>query len=192
MAWPVANATNDLEKLSTNAPAAFNPELKRFNDTELVWQANRRKLVLSNLRVMAPTLEAAPDKSGEFLLLGFFPRLALSQSAPDELWKQIQGRTDLVYYDWEMTGPRLQQWRLLGRIFLKWPRVPPDGMMDTTQIGDKWLGDLGPLIGNTVTEITRAAPNELSVVRNSPVGFTGIEMFLLSEWLSAAAATPMN
>jgi hypothetical protein len=166
--------------------------LKRFNDTELVWQANRRKLVLSNLRVVAPTLEAVPDKAGEFLLLGLFPRLPLNKPAPDELWKQIQGRTNLVYYDWELTGPRLQQWRLLGHMLLRWPRVQSDGMIDAMQIDDKWLGELGPLIDNTVTEITRAAPNELSVVRNSPVGFTGIEMFLLSGWLSAAGSAPIN
>jgi hypothetical protein len=54
------------------------------------------------------------------------------------------------------------------------------------------LGELAGLAGNTVTEITRTAPNELSVVRNGPVGFTGIELFLLSDWLSTLGLPPVE
>ena len=47
------------------------------------------------------------------------------------------------------------------------------------------MGAVAPLLaGETVTEITRSAPNELSLVRHGPMGFTGIELFLLSDWLS--------
>jgi hypothetical protein len=192
MAWPVANATNALEKLSIEAPAAFNPELKQFNGTELLWLANQRKLVLSNLRVMAPSLEAVQDKAGEFLLLSMFPRLGANKPAPDELFKQINGRTNLVYYDWELTGPRLEQWRLFGRVLLNRPRLHPEKMSYSRLIEDKWMAELTPLAGNTVTQITLVAPNELSVVRNAPIGFSGIEMFLLAEWLSAIDSPPIN
>jgi hypothetical protein len=195
MAWPVMNATNALEKLSTNAPVVFNPELKQFNDTELIWAANRRKLVLSNLRVVTPFLEAVPGDAGDFLLASVFPRARTAQPpAPDDLWKQFNGRTNLVYYDWELTGPRLQQWRLLGRMLLTRSHGLTNTVMGARMLEEKLQGDLTPLAGkaSTVTEITRVAPNELSVVRNSPVGFTGIEMFLLSEWLSNLAPPPLN
>jgi hypothetical protein len=191
MAWPVVNATNALEKLSIEASDAFSPELQQFNGTELLWLADQRKLVLSNLRVITPTLESVQDEAGEFLLLSAFPRPPANQPVPDELWKQINGRTNLVYYDWELTGPRLQQWRLLGRMILT-RRVPMHDMMYARLVEDKWLGELTPLAGNTVTEITRTAPNELSVVRSAPVGFTGIEMFLLSDWLSAVGSPPID
>jgi hypothetical protein len=59
-------------------------------------------------------------------------------------------------------------------------------------VEEKWSGDLGPWIGKTTTEITRTAPNELSVVRNAPVGFTGIELFLLSDWLSTLGFPPVQ
>jgi hypothetical protein len=192
MAWPAVNAPNALEKLSTEASAAFSPELKQFNGTELLWLADRRKLVLSNLRVILPSLEAVQDKAGEFLLLSLFPPPPANQPAPDELWNQINERTNLVYYDWESTGPRLQQWRLLGRMLLSRSRVPTRDLMRARMLGDKWLGELALLEGNTVTEIARVAPNELSVVRNAPVGFTGIEMFLLSDWLSTVGSPPID
>jgi hypothetical protein len=191
MAWPAANATNALEKLSTNAPAAFNPGLQQFNGTKLVWQAKLGKLVLLNLRVLSPSLEAVQAKTGEFLFAGFFPRLRMIKPAPDELWKQIRGRADLVYYDWDSTSLRLQQWRLLGRVLSR-PRMPTEDMMEAMDIENKWLKELDPFAGNTITEITRVAPNELSMVRNSPLGLTGIELFLLSEWLGDVGSPPIH
>ena len=192
MAWPVLNATNVLEKLSIKASAAFSDELKQFNGTELHWLPEGRRLVLSNLRVILPSLEAVQDNAGEFLLLSLFPRSPANQPVPDELWKQINGRTNLVYYDWELTGPRFQQWRMLGRMLLSRSRVPTEHAMAARVIEEKWLGGLAPLVGNTVTEITRVAPNELSVVRSAPLGFTGIEMFLLSDWLGTVGSPPID
>jgi hypothetical protein len=40
-------------------------------------------------------------------------------------------------------------------------------------------------VGNCGTEITLTAPNELTLVRNGPVGLTGFEMNLLAQWLDA-------
>ena len=118
MAWPALNATNLLETLSTEAVDAFNAELKQFNGTELVWLADQRKLVLSNLRVIFPCLQAVEDPAGSFLLVSVFPRAPAGEPAPDELLKPVNGRTNLVYYDWEMTGARFQHWRLLGHMLL--------------------------------------------------------------------------
>jgi hypothetical protein len=192
MAWPVVNATNALEKLSTEASIAFSPELKQFNGTELLWQANRRRLVLSNLRVIVPSVETVQDKAGEFLLLSLVQHLPAGKPAADELWREIKGRTNLVYYDWEMTGPRLHDWGLLGLMLLTRWHPPTDDEADARMIEGKWLGELAPLAGNTVTEITHVAPNELSVVRNAPLGFTGIEMFLLSDWLRTIGSPPID
>lgn len=192
MAWPVADADKALEEWSTEAPPAFNADLEQFNGSELVWQADLRRLYLSKLGMVAPDLTAALDHGRQFLLSTLFPLLPNNPPAPDELLKQINGRTNLVYYDWEITGPRLQEWRLLGRILLTRRGVKTHDMAVARGIEDRWMGGLRPLVGNTVTEITRVAPNELSVVRNSPVGFTGIEIFLLSDWLSTAGSAPVD
>jgi hypothetical protein len=191
-AWPAANASNALETFSTEAMAGFNLRLNQFNHTAWQWRNNPRRLVLLDLRVMSPTLEAERDATGEYLVLSMFPRMPGGQPAPDALWKAIAGRTNLVYYDWESTGSRLQEWRLLGSILASGSAVSSDDVFTAKVTEDKWLGDLRDVAGRTVTEITRVAPDELSVVRDAPVGLTGIEIFMLSNWLSAIGSSPVN
>ncbi len=191
-AWPVADAANVLEKLSKEASAAFNADLKQFNGSELVWQADEKRLFMSNLGMVAPDLTVAQDRGRQYLLATMFPLSSKDPPAPDELLNQVNGHTNLVYYDWELTGPRLQEWRLLGRILLTRMGVKTHEMKAAKGIEERWLAGLRPLVGNTVTEITNVAPNELSVVRNSPVGFTGIEIFLLSDWLGSAGFGAAN
>jgi len=189
-AWPVANASNILEKLSKEASARFNPDLTNFNRTQLAWLQNNRMLILAGLRVMTPALEVAQDDHRPFLLMSMFPLLPRHDPAPAQLWQQIGGRTNLVYYDWELTGPRLQQWRLLGHILFDRRGAHSDDMFDATRIEDKWLGELVSALGSCVTEITQVSPQELSFVRNAPLGATGIEIFWFCAWLSGASFGP--
>ena len=192
MAWPQADAANVLEELSTEASSAFSPALKQFNGTELRWLPNQRKLVLANLHVILPTLQVVQGVAADYLMLGLFPPPPADKPIPDDLSKQINGRTNLVYYDWELTGSRLQHWQMLGLMLLSPSREPTDYVMDAHRLEDNWLRGLEPIAGNTVTEITRTAPNELTLVRNAPLGLTGIEMFLLADWLSAAGSQAIN
>jgi hypothetical protein len=66
------------------------------------------------------------------------------------------------------------------------PEVGSDETLNGLLIKDKLLSGLGTGIGKTVTEITRPAPNELAIVRAGPLGFTGLELVLLSDWLTTA------
>jgi hypothetical protein len=192
MEWPVPRASNALERLSVQAPAAFNPELKRLNRGEMNWLPNRGRLVLSKRGTVAPVVEVAPAREGQFLLLSLFPMMSKSQPAPENLWAQIRGRSDLVYYDWEATGPRMQQWRLLRGMLLIPPEAQGDETFDAMLIKEKWLNDIDAPKGNTVTEITRTAPNELSLVRTSPFGFTGIELVLMSDWICGSSGAAIK
>lgn len=188
MEWPVPNASNALETLGSQAPAAFNADLKRFDRGEVIWAPRLSRLVLSKRGIVAPYVEAAPAQAGQFLLLSMIPLSLANKPAPAELWAQIKGRADLVYYDWEATGPRLQQWRLLGDMQLRASEAGNDDF-DAMIIKEKWLNGIGTPKGNSVTEITRGAPNQLSFVRASPLGFTGIELVLLSDWICAMETT---
>lgn len=183
MAWPVMDASNILETAGPAAVKEFNPSLKDFNGTELRWLPGQKKLMLANLRVIGPVLECLQDKGRGFLVLSCFPQPPVHELAPAELWKQLGGRTNLIYYDWEVTGPRLGQWQMLGRMLLVPSRQPKPKAMRTQMAASKLFLDLRSATGNTVTEITRTAPNELEAVRTGPLGLTGIEMFLLADWL---------
>jgi hypothetical protein len=191
-AWPQSAPSNTLAKLAGEATNDFNAWLKKFNGTELTWLTNVHKLVLSNLRVFFPTIEDVTNNEGSFLALNLFSRMPVKQPASADLWRQVTGRTNLVYYDWEQTGTRLQDWRLLGRMLLfRQPHMIGDTMVDAGHVEDLWLTDLLPAWnGSTVTEVTRVSPKELSIVRNSPVGLTSIEIFLLCDWLTSLGLPP--
>jgi hypothetical protein len=192
MAFPEVNASNTLERLSAQWPGALNPELKRFNGTELAWLPDAHKLICRNMRLFVPTLEAAQTGDGQFLLLSSFPRPRAGKSAPEALLAQIQGRTNLVYYDWESTGRRLMEWQILRGMVANRSPAQSNDATDSTSIESEWLTALAPLAGNTVTEITRVAPNELSVVRTAPVGVTAIELVLLADWFCDANSGPIR
>jgi hypothetical protein len=192
MTWPVAHASNVLEKLSTEAPAALNPELKRFNGTELVWNRKAGKLVWQNMQMFVPVLQAVQGNDGQFLFLSSFPKSPISKPASKALLAQVEGRTNLVYYDWELTGRRLSEWEILSKMIANRSRPQDSDAVDNTVVENEWLNGLAPLTSNTVTEITRVAPNELLILREAPVGFTAVELVLLADWLCDANSGPIH
>ncbi|MGA2030074.1 MAG: hypothetical protein ABSG87_08385, partial [Verrucomicrobiota bacterium] len=57
--------------------------------------------------------------------------------------------------------------------------------LDENSAAAKWLKRIRPMLGNTVTEITQTAPNELTLTRKAPGGLTAIEFVALAHWLEA-------
>jgi hypothetical protein len=190
MAWPVAKASNVLQRLSTEAPAALNPELKRINGTELVWRPEASQLVCLNMNLFVPVLQAEKNDDGEFLLLSSFP-LSESEPAPNPILSQIQGRTNLVYYDWEFTGRRLGEWQILSKMITNRSSKQDKEAFYKANVENALLGALAHFAGDTVTEITRVGPDELSIARKAPVGFTAVELVLLADWLCDANSGPI-
>jgi hypothetical protein len=208
-AWPVADATNSLRRIATEAPAAFNPALKEIGGGELRWLGEHNALVWGNLSaIMSPTLQVATETNGQYLLASFFPYVQRGKPAPDDLFQQIRGRTNLVYYDWEGTGRRLMAWEMFSSILPILPRMPlpPAASASTNKpaavqiarpalvIEENWLNAIMPMLmtDNTITEITRTAPAELTVVRQSPFALTSAELVLLSHWISGMGRPPVN
>jgi hypothetical protein len=186
MAWPVSNATNALKKLSADLPPLVNPILKNVNKSQVLWQPKFGSLVWSGLNAIGPTIAPAHDSRRDYLLLSLVPNLPPSPPAPAGLWKELETRANLVYYDWELTGKRLQQMRLLPQMLWFQPETGKagEGSMDGLQAKEDLLGAMRPEIGTTVTEITQTATNELFIIRKGPLGFTGFELVELSDWLS--------
>jgi hypothetical protein len=208
-AWPVSNATNSLLRLASEAPAGFNPALKRISGGELRWQPDRNTLLWANVSPMLfPTLQVASETNGQYILASFFPLVSRNKPIPDNLLQQILGHTNLVYYDWEGTGQRLMQWQLQsGMLPILTPRaMSPLGAIATNRppgvprtrsplvVEENWLTGLTPMLVDreTITEITRTAPAELTVARKSPFALTSLELVLLSHWLSGTGSPGIN
>ena len=123
-AWPVADATNSLRRIATEAAAAFNPGLKRIDGGEMRWQMEGQTFVWANVSPgMFPTLQVSSETNGQYLLVSFFPLLPKNKPIPADLLEQIAGHTNLVYYDWEGTGQRLMQWQLQSGMLPILPRA---------------------------------------------------------------------
>ena len=130
---------------------------------------------------VAPNLRALHEPDGDFLFAGVFPNTPKPRPPPPELFAQLD-RTNLAYYDWEITGERLRLLTQLSQLSLM---VTRHRQFDVHSAACKWLARVGPTLGNTVTEITQTAPNELSFTRKAPGGLTAVELTALANWLEA-------
>jgi hypothetical protein len=200
-AWPVADAAAALQRIGTEAPAAFNPSLKKHGAGLLLWQAERHALLYSNLPNMPPViLQAVPEPGGQYLMASIFPMLPGRKPPPDELYQQFLNSTNVVYYDWEGIGRRLEEWRVLSGmlpVLPPAPRPPPPAIAASNSpagprtppsliVEENWLAGVAGLLmqDNAVTLITRTAPAELAIVRRSPFAVTSLELVIFSHWLS--------
>jgi hypothetical protein len=148
------------------------------------------------LPMIVPFLAPAPDAG--YAVAGIFPMSPAPKPMPPELAAQVTGRTNVVYYSWEITQGRLMQWKLLGQFLtmLKPVPVPAPGVPGVpmpppmpgmaSSAGAAWLDELGKELGNSVTEVTLASPTELMLTRKSHSGFTALEWLLISHWLGGA------
>ena len=115
------------------------------------------------------------------MFAGVFPNGPKTKPLPPELFTQL-GQTNLVYYHWEITAERLKLLPQLSQLALM---VTRHRQLDAQSAAGKWLDRVGPTLGNTVTEVTQTAPNELTFMRKAPGGLTAVELTALANWLEA-------
>jgi hypothetical protein len=178
---PVNDATNTMRQIAPKFPVFFH-SLMTNSQGEFLYVSNRAELILSSVPFIVPMLR--PEKSGrdEFIFGAIFPPVPKRTPVPDELFAQLRGRNNLLYYDWEITEQRLSHGKQFYQLasIINWLRVP-----GTNTASKRWLSAIGPKLGNTVTEITQTGPQELALVRKSHVGFTGFELATLSAWMDS-------
>ena len=178
---PTANATNVIRQLA--------PRLQPFVLShmpgaigEFEWITNMLGMHWKGVPFVLPTLRPVRDTGVEYLLGSLYPVGTKGKPVPAELYAQLAGQTNLLYYDWEMTSERLPQanrFLQLGSITTQ-KRLPP-----TNAPTLRWLKAVSPLLGNTGTKMTQTGPNELTLVRSSQLGLTGIEMATLTRWIES-------
>ncbi|MEO6181684.1 MAG: hypothetical protein ABIP71_00965, partial [Verrucomicrobiota bacterium] len=192
-ALPVKDATNALKALAPKLAKTFNASLKQRDAGVLTLSSNETELLWQGLPpLIVPVLRPVRETNGtELLLGGLFPMVPSTNVPPAELFSQVASRTNLVFYDWEITETRLSQVRFVSQLLPFFPKTVVSTNADgTTRVGlpwmpqEKWLVAVGPLLGNTVTEITYKAPNELNIVRKSHIGLNSSELIFLSHWLA--------
>jgi hypothetical protein len=196
-AWPVPNGTDAINKLAQEALPDLNSLLTHPREPKLTWHPSAETIVWLKSSLVAPDISAVRGQAGDYLVAKLFPLSDENRPAPAGLWSQFEGRDDLIFYDWEFTGPRLQQWRLLSELLPVLPAVSAPttnarGAKPAYVIIDDWLAGLTPFLANTATEIKRNSPGELSFTRSTPFVFTSFELLWLSHWLTDTPSGPVN
>ena len=171
----VFHAGNLLEKegtawLTTNGMGS----IERPNgDNELRW---------IGAPFMAPFITSRQFGKNNYVYGGCFPGGLTNAPAPPELLHEVLSRSNLVYYDWEITGTRISNLFDIGqvtRIGLHRAQLPPKSL------AAQWLKAVEPALDNCATVITLTEPNQIAFVRKSNVGFTGLELHVLADWLES-------
>jgi hypothetical protein len=136
-----------------------------------------------NLPDIKPFIKSAGIGSDNWLFAGLLPDTNNAATPPPAgMIQDVLHRTNLVYYDWEVTGPRLQpdlQLAQTARQLAHQPQLP----LDSTSL--TWLGMLIPRLGTSATIISRTGPAELTFYRRSTLGLTATELHLLAGWLES-------
>jgi hypothetical protein len=185
-AAPINNAEGYLGSLAPQLIARWNPQLQARSAGSLTLTTNAAgNATLRWLDIppfVVPYITMAHDAGSEFLLAGIYPLWGLTNPSPPVLFQYLSARTNVVYYNWELTGERTWAWRNVVNIFRHFfekPRLGPDAASIV------WINSVSNRLGNTITEVTRSDSNRLSLVRQGPVGLTGLELIALAHWLES-------
>ena len=181
VAVPAPKADAALERLSDAIAASWKTSWQRFAIGEIVFKPEEGKINWDGLPFITPFVQIAHEPAGDFMYAGMFPNLPSTNALPAELLAQFN-RTNLLYYNWEITAERLPEWRNFSQLFLMLAERP---QLEGDSTAAKWLNVTGPRLGNAVTEATPTGPNELTLVRKAPLGLTAGELTVLANWLEA-------
>jgi hypothetical protein len=181
-AAPLADASNSVERVTEHLLQKPNDYLAAEGLGRFARATNGPGVIWSPVLFATPHLEPVSLSEGEFVFGGLVPNLATNKPPPADLLRTVVGTTNLVAYDWELSGPRLHQWLYFGQLIryaLHLAQVPPKSASFA------WLKALEPKLGNSVTAVTRPGPEQLSFTRRSDLGLTAAELFWLADWLES-------
>jgi hypothetical protein len=149
---------------------------------KVLWVSNKAEIIVQGLPAAVPSLRPARDKDNQYLFMGMFPLSPKTNPPPPELFGQVLGRKNLVYYDWEFTPERLLQSKQFYQMYYIGNGLHLPGEKFPTQ---PWMVKISSNLTETATEITVTSPTELTLVRKSRLGFTGFELAGLMSWIES-------
>jgi hypothetical protein len=185
LAAPLPDARSQVAVLSGHLLQKGNPWLAANGYIGFDRAHDANGVTWGNLPGIEPFIKSAGAGAEGWLFAGLLPDTNTDLTPPPAgMINDVLRRTNLVYYDWEVTGPRLQPVLQLGQTARQIARRP-QMVMDSPAIG--WLGLLIPRLGTSATIASRTGAAELTFYRRSTLGFNAIELHLLADWLESPA-----
>lgn len=186
-AAPTTAAEKVLQSAAAVFPARFNAALGAANAGTLELLTNAAGEVALRWTdippFVTPFLTVATNGAQTHLVAGLYPNSAPPGApAPTGLFEHLTRQTNLIYYEWEFTGPRTYSWRAslnILRHFFQKPRLSAD----TAAVA--FLNSLTNHPANTVTELRLADSHRLALVREGPFALSSLELLWLAHWLES-------
>ncbi|HEY5915650.1 MAG TPA: hypothetical protein VJA21_34120 [Verrucomicrobiae bacterium] len=141
---------------------------------------NRNAVLWKVVPFIAPIIESATN--GGFLVAGLAADTSTNPPPSAETLQGVISRTNVFYYDWELTGSRIGEWLYIGQLFrviFNKPQLPKNALSVA------WLKALEQKLLESRTVLSRTGPEEVSFARGSGLGLTAIELHLMIDWLES-------
>ncbi len=183
LAAPLPEARQQVAALTDHLLQSGNPWLAARGYISFDRAPDGNGVTWGNLSDIKPFIKSAGPESAGWLFAGLLTDTNSAASPPPAgMIQDILRRTNLVYYDWEVTGPRLPPSLELAqsaRLITRQPQLPMGGA------GVHWLAALGPRLGTAATIVNRTGSVELTLYRRSTLGLTAAELQLLTGWIES-------
>jgi hypothetical protein len=131
---------------------------------------------------LSPFLMSVTADEQSYVMGGSFIHAPVTAPLQTEFYEKALSPTNIIYYSWEQTGPRLGQWLFIGQ-FIRFASGKPQLASNSAAVG--WIEAARTILGDSVTRIHQESPNRLLLTRSSPVGLTAIELHALIDWLES-------
>jgi len=180
-AAPFPGASNAVDRLTDLVLQSGDPWFATNGLARFVRSEVFNGLEWRGIPLMSPFLRSMTFDGQSFVYGGGFPDGNVHPLSEKILQKDLN-RPNLVYHDWEATGLRTEEWFFMGQLIRL---VSHKAQLSFHAPATLWLKALPPKLGDSVTDVTKTGPNQLSFVRQSSLGFTAVELNLLADWLES-------
>ena len=178
---PLPDASNQVNRLAERLVEDANPWLAANEMGKVERSKDISGATWMDLPIIAPSLQSVAS-SGASFALGALVLNTSSNRPPNELFAQFLSRTNLIYYDWELTGERVEAWLHVGQLFrLIFNRA----QLPAHSASMAWLKVAEPRLGNCVSSVTMTGRDHLSFARTSSIGLTALELHVLADWFES-------
>jgi hypothetical protein len=191
LALPLRNATAWLKRQTPRFQESLGAKLAARHLGVVTNMTQHSAVAWTGLPLIVPFVTTAKQQEPGWLFFGtvpgFMPKGPNTNPPPAGLLGQIRNRPDLIYYHWEVSEPRLQQWRNItdiGRVLVL------NSFPDRSDPFPIWLKRLESRMGNTITEISRVDDRNWKLVRSTQLGFTAMELTLLAQSMTPTLTLP--
>ena len=181
-AAPMTNASNWVERATDRLLQKPNAYLAAEGMGRFERSTTGAGAVWTDVIFMAPYLQPVALSGGDFVFGGLVSSSFTNRPPPAELLHKVLGGTNLVAYDWELTGPRLDEWLHFGQLIrfaLHLAQLPGKSASFA------WLTAIEPKLESCVTAVTRTGPAQLTLTRRSELGLSAAELDWLADWLES-------